>query len=168
MINNNSTSIQNINNKLSKYSINNIFLYQISKQENFELNNNNISTVIIFNFELIDDFKKDSILEINSSLLFDYLSYNDIGRIRNIYNFFDVDNNLINKYVSLKTSSGDNAYEKLFDNSFFIKLNDDYQLIKIQLELFIIEGITNTVKFSLINTYKSNYLAIKYYQYNNI
>ena len=61
LIDNNIASIQNINSKLSKYSINYIFLYQISKEENFELNNNNNPISKISNYELIDNFKKDSI-----------------------------------------------------------------------------------------------------------
>ena len=44
----------------------------------------------IFNYDLEDDFKKDSILEINARLLYDYNSYNNIGKLIHNLNYMIV------------------------------------------------------------------------------
>ena len=43
-------------------------------------------------------------------------------------------------------------------------LNDDYKIIKIELILSLINGVNNTVDCKIYNTYKSNFLSIKYYK----
>ena len=70
-------------------------------------------------------------------------------------------------YKSLKTNAGDNKSNDLKQNDvFYVKLNDDYKIIKIELILSLIENVndTTTVDCRLYNTYKSNFLNIKYYK----
>ena len=51
-----------------------------------------------------------------------------------------------------------------------MKLNDDYKIIKIELILSLINNVSNTttVDCRLYNTYKSNFLNIKYYKKINL
>ena len=75
------------------------------------------------------------------------------------------------EYKSLKTNAGDNLRNDIKQNDFFyMKLNDDYKIIKIELILSLIDGVSNTTsaECKLYNTYKSNFLNIKYYKKINL
>ena len=78
-------------NNNSKYSIENFFIYTIETENTYALNSDN-SKFSIFNYDLEDDFKKDSILEINARLLYDYNSYNNIGKLIHNYKLYDSEN----------------------------------------------------------------------------
>ena len=53
----------------NKYSIEIFFIYNIEIENNYTLNKDNLG-FSIFNYNLEDDFKKDSILEVNCKLLY--------------------------------------------------------------------------------------------------
>ena len=49
-------------------------------------------------------------------------------------------------YKSLKSNAGDNKSDDLKQNDlFYVKLDDDYNVIKIELILSLIDNVTNTV-----------------------
>ena len=74
-------------NNNSKYSIENFFIYNIEIENTYTLNSD-ISKFSIFSDDLVDDFRKDSILEINARLLYDYNSYNNIGKLIHNYELY--------------------------------------------------------------------------------
>ena len=47
-------------------------------------------------------------------------------------------------------------------------MDDDYGVIKIELILFIIDNVTNTVDCKIYNTYNSNFLCIRHYKKINL
>ena len=47
-------------------------------------------------------------------------------------------------------------------------MDDDYDVIKIELILSIIDSVTNTVDCKIYNTYNSNFLCIKHYKEINL
>ena len=49
-----------------------------------------------------------------------------------------------------------------------MKLDDDYEVIKIELILSLIDNVTNTVDCKIYNTYNSNFLCIKHYKKINL
>ena len=121
----------------------------------------------IFNYDLEDDFKKDSILEINARLLYDYNSYNNIGNLIHNYKLYDSENVLFHEFKSLKSNAGDNLKDYLSQiDLFYVKLNKDYDRIKIELILSLIEGVTGSVTCKLCNTFNSNFLCVKYIKKN--
>ena len=66
IIDNQITAINSTLNDLkTKYSIENFFIYNIEIENGYTLNSD-ISKFSIFNYDLVDDFRKDSILEINT------------------------------------------------------------------------------------------------------
>ena len=66
------------------------------------------------------------------------------------------------EYKSLLTNSGDNRKDDLKQNDiFYVKLDDDYGVIKIELILSIIDNVTNIIDCKLYNTCNSNFLCIK-------
>ena len=66
IIDNQITAINStLNNLKTKYSIENFFIYNIEIENTYTLNSD-IPKFSIFNYDLEDNFKKDSILEINT------------------------------------------------------------------------------------------------------
>ena len=177
-IDTNTSNIDEIKSNLSnidfdsnnKYSIENFFIYNIEIEKNYKLNKDKTS-FSIFKYTLEDDFKKDSILEIDCRLLYRYNNYNHIGLLQHIFKLYDDNDNMFHDYKSLKTNSGDNTRNDIKQNDFFyVKLNDDYKIIKIELILSLINNVSNTtsVDCKIYNTYKSNFLNIKYYKKINL
>ena len=178
-IDTNTSNIDEIKSNLSnidfdsgnKYSIENFFIYNIEIENSYKLNKDKTS-FSIFKYTLEDDFKKDSILEIDCRLLYRYNNYNHIGLLQHIFKLYDDNNNnMFYDYNSLITNSGDNTRNDIKQNDFFyVKLNDDYKIIKIELILSLINDISNTtiVDCKIYNTYKSNFLNVKYYKKINL
>ena len=125
----------------------------------------------IFKYTLEDDFKKDSILEIDCRLLYQYHNYNHIGLLQHILKLYDDNDNMFYDDKSLMTNSGDNRRNDVKQNDvFYVKLNDNYKIIKIELILSLIDGVNNTttVDCKIYNTYNSNFLSVKYYKKINL
>ena len=164
----NSGQIDNIKNDLSdfkiNYSIQNLFIYNIDIEQNYTLNKDN-PKFSIFSYNLEDDFKSNSILEVNCKILYNYTSYNNIGTLIHIFKLYDKDNKLIYEYKNLKSNSGDNLSAYLNQNDlFYVELNDNYSIIKIELILSILDNISKSVSCKLLNTFKSNFLYVKHYK----
>ena len=167
IIDNQITAINStLNNLKTKYSIENFFIYNIEIENTYTLNSDN-PKFSIFNYDLEDDFKKDSILEINTKLLYDYTGYNNIGKLIHNYKLYDSENVLFHEYKSLKTNAGDNLKDDLHQGDiFYVKLDKDYIKIKIELILAMKEGATGSVTCKLYNTFNSNFLCVKYIKKN--
>ena len=72
-------------------------------------------------------------------------------------------------YKSLKSNAGDNKSNDLKQNYlFYVKLDDDYDVIKIELILSLIDNVINTVDCKIYNAYNSNFLCIKNYEKINL
>ena len=154
----------------NKFSIENFFIYNIEIENNYILNKDKKS-FSIFKYNLEDDFKKDSILEIDCRLLYQYRNYNHIGLLHHIFKLYDDNDNMIYDYKSLMTNAGDNTRNDIKQNDvFYVKLNGNYKIIKIELNLSLISNVNNTtvVDCKLYNTYKSNFLSVKYYKKINL
>ena len=169
IIDNQITAINStLNNLKSKYSIENFFIYNIEIENNYKLSKD-IPRFSIFNYNLIDEFRKDDILEINCRLLYQYTNYNNIGFLIHIFKLYDSAGTMFYEYKSLLTNSGDNRQNNLKQSDiFYVKLDKDFDIIKIELILSIIDNVTNIVDCKLYNTYNSNFLCIKYIKKNYI
>ena len=150
----------------SIYSIENFVIYNIEIENSYNLSKDT-PRFSIFNYNLIDEFRKDNILEINCRLLYQYTNYNNIGFLLHIFKLYDGAGAIFYEYKSLLTNAGDNKKNDLKQNDvFYVKLNDDYGVIKFELILSIIDNVTNTIDFQLYNTYNSNFLCIKHIKKN--
>ena len=161
------SNLSNIDfNSVNKFSIENFFIYNIEIEKNYILNKDKTS-FSIFKYNLEDDFKKGSILEIDCRLLYRYNNYNHIGLLQHVFKLYDDNDNMFYDYKSLKTNSGDNTRNDIKQNDFFyVKLNQNHDIIKIELLLSLINNVNSstTVDCRLYNTYKSNFLNVKYYK----
>ena len=157
-------------NSSNKFSIENFFIYNIEIENSYKLNKDKTS-FSIFKYTLEDDFKKDSILEIDCRLLYRYNNYNHIGLLHHIFKLYDDNDNMFYDYKSLMTNSGDNLRNDIKQNDvFYVKLNDNYKIIKIELILSLINNVSNTtiVDCKIYNAYNSNFLSVKYYKKINL
>ena len=171
-VGNNENNIDEIKSDLSnidfnsnnKYSIENFFIYNIEIENDYTLNKDN-PEFSIFNYTLEDDFKSNSILEFNCKLLYDYTTYNNIGALMHAFKIYDENDTLLHEYKNLKSNSGDNHIDNLTQiDLFYIKLNDNYSIIKIESVLSILDIITKSVSCKLYNSLRSNFLCIKHYK----
>ena len=155
-----------VNENAANYSIQNFFIYDIDVENNYTLNKDN-PKFVIFTYTLEDDFKFNSILEVNCKLLYNYNGYNNIGSLMHIFGLYNENNVLIHEYKNLKTNAGDNHKDDLNHiDLFYVKLSDDYSVIKIELILSILDTVSKTVSCKLYNSLSSNFLCIKYKKKN--
>ena len=155
-----------VNENVGNYSIQNFFICDIEIENNYSLNKDN-PKFNIFNYDLEDDFKANSILEVNRKLLYDYRTYTNIGGLMHIFRLYNEDNELIHEYKNLKCNAGNNISDLLNHiDSFYVKLNDDYSVIKIELILSILDDVTKTISCKLYNSLSSSFLCIKYIKKN--
>ena len=155
-----------VNENVANYSMQNFFIYNIEIENNYSLNKDN-PKFNIFTYDLEDDFNVNSILEVNCKLLYDYRTYNDIGGLMHIFTLCNEDNELIHEYKILKCNAGDNLKDNLNHiDLFYVKLNDDYSVIKIELILSILDDVTKIISCKLYNSLSSNILCIKYIKKN--
>ena len=109
IINTNKSNIDEINLNLSnidfnsnnKYSIENFFIYNIEIENSYKIDKDKLS-FSIFKYNLEDDFKKDSILEIDCRLLYQYTNYNNIGLLHIFLSYIMV---LIQCFMIINLSS---------------------------------------------------------------
>ena len=148
------------------FSIENFFIYNIEIENSYKLSKDT-PRFRIFNYNLIDEFRKDNILEINCRLLYQYTNYNNIGFLLHIFKLYDGAGTMFYEYKSLLANAGDNRKNYLKQSDiFYVKLDDDFGVIKIELILSIIDNVTNIVDCKLYNTYNSNFLCIKHIKKN--
>ena len=167
-ISSNLGKINNIENDLVdfriNYSIQNLFIYNIDIEKEITLDKDN-SEYTIFSYNIEDDFKSNSYLEINCNILYDYTSYDHIGRLNHIFKFYDENNTLFHEIKFLKTNAGDKLKDNLYQNDlFYVRINDNYSIINIELILGFLHIPNNAIKFNIIDPLKTNYLCIKHYK----
>ena len=171
-IDTNKNNIDEINENLSnidlnssdKFSIENFFIYNIEIENNYTLNKD-APNFSIFKYTIEDDFKSNSILEINCKLLYDYTTYNNIGSLIHVFKIYDKNDISLHEYKNLKSNAGDNYKDDLTQiDIFYVKLNNDYFTIKIELVLSILDNSTKSVTCKLYDFLKSNFLCIKHYK----
>ena len=93
-------------NSNSKYSIENFFIYNIETENSYKLSEN-APKFSIFNYNLVNEFRKDNILEINCRLLYQYTNNNNIGFLQHIFKLYDGAGAMFYEYKSLLTNAGD-------------------------------------------------------------
>ena len=150
----------------SKYSIENFFIYNIKTENSYKLSKDT-PKFSIFNYNLVNEFRKDNILEINFRLSYQYTTYNIIGFLLHIFKLYDGAGTMFYEYKSLLTNAGDNRKNDWKRNDmFYVRLDDDHGVIKIELILSIMDNVTNIEDCKLYNTYNSNFLCIKHKKKN--
>ena len=90
-----------------------------------------------------------------------------MGGLMHIFRLYNEDNELIHEYKNLKCNAEDNLKDDLNHiDLFYVKLNDDYSVIKIELILSILDDVDKTISCKLYNSLSSNFLCVKYIKKN--
>ena len=165
-INNNKNNIENntnlINTNKSSYNLNEIYIYDI-KSDNQTVNKDN--HFHIFEKEIINDFKKDSMLEIILKVLTEISNYILIGFFEILCNFYDDDNKIFYT-ISLSTAMGSINKLSTIKSVFIVPINKD--MTKIKIDFFIKPNVgqeSRSAQFT-IKDMNSNKIYIKYYKKN--
>ena len=89
--------------------------------------------------------------------------------LQHIFKLYDDVDTIFYDYKSLITNAGDNGRHDIRQNDlFYVNLDDDYDIIKIELILSLIYDVNNTVDCKMYNAYNSNFLCVKYYKKINL
>ena len=92
-----------------------------------------------------------------------------MGFLKHIFKLYDDTDTMFYDYKYLKTNAGDNRRNDVNQNDLvYVKLDDDYDVIKIELILSLVDDVNNTVDCKMYNTYNSNFLCIKHYEKINL
>ena len=180
-INNNitkiNTNITNINSDIENieenneniikhnYAIENIWFYNIDILNTYTITSSKIS---LFEYIIEGKFIKNSILEINSNILYKYGNYNNVGLLKHIYSLIDANDNLIYTNNIIHTNSGDNYSNHLTMNDTFPILFKNSHTPKLKIKLQIGKVDTNnskTVGIRIMNPYNNNILSVKHIKY---
>ena len=164
--NNISLNLQEINDINSILAIKEIFkkTYSITNQF-FKFTRNIIYFKLL---EIENNFNKGGKLEINSDIYYKYSNLQkDHHRLQHEYRILDDNNNnLIHKIILNKTNSTDLDFDTnimLVKNNFFVTFKNNYNKIKIILDLY--RHGAGTFNLELIN---KNFINIMYLDKNNI
>ena len=166
-IGNNKSNIDEINENLAnidfnsgnKFLIENFFIYNIEIENSYKIDEDK-PNFSIFKYSLEDDFKKGSIFEIDCRLLYQYTNYNNIGFLKHIFKLYNDTDTMFHYYNSLLTNAGDNKSNDLKQTDvFYVRLDDDYNIIKIELILSLIDDVNKTVDCEIYNAYNSNFMC---------
>ena len=75
-----------------------------------------------------------------------------------VFKLYDESNTLLHEFKNLKTNAGDNLKDNLNQiDLFYVKLNDNYSVIKIELLLSILDNINKSISCKLYNPLNSNF-----------
>ena len=70
--------------KITNYSIQNLFIYNIYVEQNFTLTKDNPG-FSIFRYNIVNDFNANSVLEFNCKMLYHCVGYNIIGTLKHVF-----------------------------------------------------------------------------------
>ena len=150
-----------------KYSIENIWFYNIGILNDYVITKAK-PAVILYEYEIESKFIVNSILEISCNILYKYGSYNDAGLLRHTYSLLDANDNLIHVHNIMHTNSGDNFSNHLtMNNNVIISFKNAHtDKLKIKLQVAMIDLNRNdSIGFRIINPYRNNRLYIKHMKY---
>ena len=156
---NNKKDIQNIKND-SHYKLKNIYTYDIPVKNQFVDKNNDFH---IFEKDIINNFKKDSFLEVSIKLLTEISNYILIGFFEILCIFYNENYDLFYE-ISLSTAMGSINKLSTIKSVFIVPIDKDMPKIKID---FYIRNKpsqqSRSATYSIIDI-NSNKIYIKYFQ----
>ena len=166
LISNNFTSILPLK---SHYTIDNIWLFNLNfvKDINFL---SNIKKILVYDNIINYQFKVNSFIEINESLIYKYdniKSYYFV--LREVYVLMD-QNDIILDEFSFNIKSKGAIYRNLhiYDNQYFFKVQSNITTLKLKVYLERI-NYDNDMEFNLqLNSeFQNNFIALKYFKYTS-
>ena len=166
LIGNNFTSILPLK---SNYVIDNIWLFNLpDKDIDFTYD---IQKFLVYENDIINDFKVGSIIELDESCLYIYDSLKNYYFIlKETYQFLDQNDALIEEF-SFNTLNKGTVFRdyQIYKNMHYYKILSNITNLKLRLYLERINNSENNIEFNLklSNKFQNNFICLKYFKYTS-
>ena len=163
MINNNIESLNNIKNDIANYyKLKDIIIFDVEKTNVSEDININNPKFTLIQSSLNNNFKKNSYLEFDSSILiFFNKHYINIGFFHILLEYFN-DENLLFKSLKMPLASGSIAKFCNIINSCIVKIPDNFNSIYFKLSIKLNDKQNRADSISILNF--DNKIYFKYFE----
>ena len=153
----------------SNYIINNMWLFNLpDKDINFIYN---IKKFLVYENDIICNFKVGSFIELNESCLYLFDSLKNYYFIlKETYQFLDQNDTLIDE-ISFNMKGKGTVYrnQQIYNNTYYHKVISNITNLKIRLYLERINDGENNMEFKLklTNDFQNNFICLKYFEYTS-
>ena len=164
LIGNNFTSILPLK---SNYVIDNIWLFNLpDKGINFT---SDIEKFLVYEIDIIYDFKVGSFIELNESFLYLFDSLKNYYFIlKETYQILDQNNTIIDEfYFNMKGKGVVFRSQQIYNNTYYYKIISTITNLKIRLYLERINNSENNIELKLTNDFQNNFICLKYFKYTS-
>ena len=166
LISNNFTSILPLK---SNYTIDNIWLFNLNSNKDINFLSN-IKKILVYETNIDYQFKVNSFIEINESILYKYENIKSFYFVlKETYVIMDQNDNILDKFSFNITSKGAvfRNYH-IYNNQYFFKVQSDIKILKLKVYLERLND-DNNMEFNLqLNSdYQNNFIALKYFKYTS-
>ena len=163
MINNNIELLNHIKNDIANYyKLKDIIIFDIEKTNVSEDININNPKFTLMQSSLNNNFKKNSYLEFDSSILiFFNKHYINIGFFHILLEYFN-DENILFKSLKMPLASGSIAKFCNITNSCIVKISDNFNSIYFKLSIKLNDKQNRTDSISILNF--DNKICFKYFE----
>ena len=153
----------------SNYIINNMCLFNLGNKDiNFIYN---IKKFLVYENDIIYNFKVGSFIELNESCLYLFDSIKNFYFIlKEIYQLLDQNDTLIDEFsFSMKGKGAVYRNQHIYNNTHYHKVLYNITILKIRLYLERINNSENNMKFKLklTNDFQNNFICLKYFEYTS-
>ena len=152
----------------SNYIINNMWLFNLDNKDIYFIYN--IQKFLVYENNIIYNFKNDYFIELNKSCLYLFDSLKNFYFIlKETYQFLNQNDTLIDEF-SFNMKGEGTVYRNIqaYNNKYYHKLQSNITNLKIRLYL---ERINNEndmeFKLKLTNEFQKNFLCLKYFEYTS-
>ena len=169
LIDNNRNNISSILPLKSNYTIDNIWLFNLNSNKDINFLSN-IKKILVYETNIDYQFKVNSFIEINESILYKYENIKSFYFVlKETYVIMDQNDNILDKFSFNITSKGAvfRNYH-IYNNQYFFKVQSDIKILKLKVYLERLND-DNDMEFNLqLNSdYQNNYIALKYFKYTS-
>ena len=153
----------------SNYIINNMWLFNLDNKDiNFIYN---IKKFLVYENDIIYNFKVGSFIELNESCLYLFDSLKNLYFIlKEAYQFLDHNDTLIDEFsFNMKGKGAVYRNQQIYNNTHYHKVLYNITILKIRLYLERINNSENNMEFKLklTNDFQNNFICIKYFEYTS-
>ena len=169
LIDNNRNNISSILPLKSNYTIDNIWLFNLNSNKDINFLSN-IKKILVYETNIDYQFKVNSFIEINESILYKYENIKSFYFVlKETYVIMDQNDNILDKFSFNITSKGAvfRNYH-IYNNQYFFKVQSDIKILKLKVYLERLND-DNNMEFNLqLNSdYQNNFIALKYFKYTS-
>ena len=153
----------------SNYIINNMWLFNLGNKDiNFIYN---IKKFLVYENDIIYNFKVDSFIELNESCLYLFDSLKNFYFIlKETYQFLNQNDTLIDEFsFNMKGKGTVYRNQQIYNNTHYHKVLYNITNLKIRLYLERINNSENNMEFklTLTNDFQNNFICLKYFEYTS-